>query len=655
MKFALFHDETAKSLDHWAEGAGCTVASFFFWWVGTAIQKSQEGLSRALLYQILAADHSLIPALLPKMWQEAEDTHDGKLQVPSLTEMKLAFLAMSKVRDCHRYCFFIDGLDEYCGDYKEGISTLINLAANPNIKIVVSSRPITACVDAFSDQPGLCLHDLTKRDIEVYVDKTVGSHPRMNQHLRSRPHQARAILHDLVAKASGVFLWVVLACRSLIDGFAAWDRISDLRDRVDSLPLELQDMFEQLLLKIEPRYRLQAAKLLRVCFEHARLVGGPLYGLGLAIVEEADMELAETRPFNRYGTDERLSLREQFEGRLRSRCWGLIEVSRSPESMYFQNLHFSDNWVVGFMHQSVYEFLTTLRVWQRPVLEIDVSSFDTAAVLYCANLCTMSTMLDGSAGKASGIKHHFMTAFAHATRITRPNIVLQAISKLEEFFENAPDTYMSTEAENDVGLFLACANNLAPESETRSAFLLSVEAGLVNFLEVYEKTRAVTVREMAMQYPLLHHAIMRPTLSFLRCSLLDNADMLCYLLENGCDPARQFAQHHVGWTFWVRQATARDIKEARDAAKVMKAFLHAGADMDRAEEALGETLEERVSWLYGVGVDDEQRRWLYSDVLEVVIEVSFEERAGVLEVGEELLGFLRAYHVKTWKGRVPMR
>ncbi|USW46781.1 hypothetical protein Slin15195_G001000 [Septoria linicola] len=61
MRFLASHDKTARYLSSWAAGLPLTVARFFFWTSGTALQRSQNGLLRALLFEILDHDPSLIP------------------------------------------------------------------------------------------------------------------------------------------------------------------------------------------------------------------------------------------------------------------------------------------------------------------------------------------------------------------------------------------------------------------------------------------------------------------------------------------------------------------------------------------------------------------------------------------------------------------
>ncbi len=104
-----------------------------------------------------------------------------------------------------------------------------SLVSSGNVKIVVSSRPIPACVQAFSSRPKLQLQDLTRDDIKTYVDDTIRSHPHVQNLMTMEPQMLQKILEDLMNKASGVFLWVVLACRSLLEGFAAFDYPDELQ------------------------------------------------------------------------------------------------------------------------------------------------------------------------------------------------------------------------------------------------------------------------------------------------------------------------------------------------------------------------------------------------------------------------------------------
>jgi hypothetical protein len=68
MKFIYNHPLTGKYLQEWAGKMDLQTANFFFWNSGGALQKSQEGLLRSLLYDVLGKVPELIPILFPAEW-----------------------------------------------------------------------------------------------------------------------------------------------------------------------------------------------------------------------------------------------------------------------------------------------------------------------------------------------------------------------------------------------------------------------------------------------------------------------------------------------------------------------------------------------------------------------------------------------------------
>ena len=52
MKYITEHPKTRQALSQWASNQHLITAGFYFWHAGTAMQKSQIGLFRSLLYEI---------------------------------------------------------------------------------------------------------------------------------------------------------------------------------------------------------------------------------------------------------------------------------------------------------------------------------------------------------------------------------------------------------------------------------------------------------------------------------------------------------------------------------------------------------------------------------------------------------------------------
>ena len=71
------------------------------------MQKSQVGIFQSLLYQILKA----IPRLIPIVCQERPEH-----EIWETDELKAVFERIAAQTDLEvRFCFFVDGLDEYNG------------------------------------------------------------------------------------------------------------------------------------------------------------------------------------------------------------------------------------------------------------------------------------------------------------------------------------------------------------------------------------------------------------------------------------------------------------------------------------------------------------------------------------------------------------
>jgi len=591
MKHIYNYQKTKELLLRWADKAFLTLASFFFWNLGTMDQKSQDGLLRALLYRVLDSNRSLIPELLPNMWRQASISDEQAIDPPSLAEMKHVFDRLGECQDISRkFCFFIDGLDEYEGNYMDGIAFIERLSKSPAIKIVLSSRPIPACVEAFSEKPKLQLQDLTKPDIEKYVYDTVESHSYMVELLDTDSVEALAILSDLVDKASGVFLWVVLACNSLLQGFASYDRISQLRCRVDELPPQLESLFQHMLNKIEPRYRDEASKLLRLCHQSQRMSGAePLYSLGLALVDCHEMDVCRAPTFNSQTMGQKRRKCRIFEGRLRSRCCGLLEIKKAgaKEICFCDGTHddFVDS-TVSFIHRSVFEFLESPGVWNLSCLHIEDQMFDANAVLLC-----LSVHLVRLTSTWDDIERFFKDILLYCAAADRSEFdaLVPVLYKFQELlYELANETY----------------NTVLPDliknyrySHTGAKLYmvlpLAVEIGMLNFVQIYESMNAHPLAGVIEPFPLLFHAIARPfSLNLVPSLQCQEERMVAQLLSAGCGPNKLFrtpsGEERTPWLCWLERMQ-EEIKQGKldlatpsyalRVAQITESFLKSGANI----------------------------------------------------------------------------
>ena len=297
MKFLCDHPETEKILQEWARSQNKTLvtASFYFWNSGLPMQRKQEGLLQSLLFQTLRKCPQLIPNILPQRWagDEYYHRHPDPWTRKELIQALTAMLIQDKNKVSTRFCFFIDGLDEYEGDHRELIAVLKSFQESGIVKLCISSRPWTEFKDVYGAQRDrfLVLQDLTRGDMERFVRGMLENDERFIQ-LAKREKRAQEFMLEIVGKAEGVFLWVFLVVRSLLRGLDKHDSISMLEQRLERLPSDLETYFQHILDSIEDVYHDHAARMFQLATRAEDL---PLMAFWYLPEERSNPELALKR------------------------------------------------------------------------------------------------------------------------------------------------------------------------------------------------------------------------------------------------------------------------------------------------------------------------------------------------------------------------
>ena len=358
---------------------------YFFGWglltqdcPGQALQRSQDGLLRSILYQILRQFPDLIPFATPSL----SHCEDSSLYFDStLTTTKLlgAFqgisthIATAKVK----FCFFIDGLDEYEGKPGDIIRLIELLKSTLQVKICVSSRPWNEFEKDFGQDKSkkLYMQDLTRGDIELYVRDTLENDGGF-QELKQRDSHCLDLIQEVVDAAEGVFLWVFLVVRSLLEGLTNADRIVDLQRRLRLLPTDLNEYFERILFTVDNFYRKQTAQMFRVTLAASEALPSLCYWF----IDQEDpflMEKLEVGPLSEEATSDRL---KQIQKRLNACCKGLLEA-QTMVSKYIR---------VDFLHRTVRDFLL-LHEMQQMLDKWAGEGFDANVAICEAIVCLVKT------------------------------------------------------------------------------------------------------------------------------------------------------------------------------------------------------------------------------------------------------------------------
>lgn len=114
----------------------------------------------------------MIPEVFPDLYDENMNILEDELDVwnnPSL--LKLFNCLSQQTVSTTKFCFFVDGLDEYESDSIELIEDLRTLAKSPIIKLCVSNRPWHVFNHEYgrSNSRMLKLEDLTRNKISFYA------------------------------------------------------------------------------------------------------------------------------------------------------------------------------------------------------------------------------------------------------------------------------------------------------------------------------------------------------------------------------------------------------------------------------------------------------------------------------------------------------
>jgi hypothetical protein len=266
MKFLCNHRRTQSALEAWAGDKELVVGRFFFWSRGNQLQKSLLGLIRGLMCHVVSQSPDIIPDIFPQHWDPARYDAWGHGPVVALEndEILQAFhrlVAAQEIYENYRYCFFIDGLDEFDESLQTHTRLINSLwswvkTSQGHLKICVSSRELPAFQQRLDPHQRLRLQDLTKDDLVSVVQQTIRQEQGVAGHSEDR---LKTLEEAILAKADGVFLWVVLTLKTVCESLQSGESIVDVLRILDTIPNQLEDLFRYTLDSIPQAFRRKAA------------------------------------------------------------------------------------------------------------------------------------------------------------------------------------------------------------------------------------------------------------------------------------------------------------------------------------------------------------------------------------------------------------
>ena len=372
------NDTLQTALQEWVGKGYLLKGCCYFWYAGTADQRSLTGLLQSLVRHLLEQRPDLVDKVVNvERWDTAVGSEFHQLPWEEKELLGVLERIVDQTKHEDKILLFVDGLDEYEGSDErrnELLDIIKRLTDSTHVKACVASRPWNIFRDAFEHCAKLRLEDLTKEDMRTFVCEKLEADKLFQRLKRRDVTLLERISSEINDKAQGVFLWVYLVVRDLLKVVRDGGCSDDLFLELEQIPSDLDEYFERMLQTIEPRHRMEAAQILQtalcsmdfVANNTQYLVSSPdLCVLHLEYIRKATDPCFAAKDqiymFNRHEEDTGNDwLLESLDRRLNSRCMGLLEAN-NRSWIFFAPVTVRQQGVwcrkVEFLHGTVKDFL----------------------------------------------------------------------------------------------------------------------------------------------------------------------------------------------------------------------------------------------------------------------------------------------------------
>lgn len=317
MKFVSENPRTFECLEGWAGTTKLCTASYYFWNQGYEMQKSQVGLFQSLLYQILKSIPRLIEIVCPNRLEHEEW---------DVEELKATFARIATQKDLEvKFCFFIDGLDEYNGAEEDVVSALKFLSVSKDIKICASTRPRSVFEKFFNNRSRTFdIKGFTKEDMRRHVQRKLGKNENF-QRLEDADFTCESIMTVIADLAQGVWLWVFLITRDLVHAVNRDEGVEMLWKIVNLFPADLEAYFERMLKAVKPQYLEEMSQIFLITVDELQPL--PLYAFWLLESERKNSAHAINVPIRPLRDCDLKDEYPKWRSLIQNRCSDLLVVN----------------------------------------------------------------------------------------------------------------------------------------------------------------------------------------------------------------------------------------------------------------------------------------------------------------------------------------
>ncbi|KAK1756668.1 hypothetical protein QBC47DRAFT_341333 [Echria macrotheca] len=611
MRYITRHKQLESHLKEWANRLHVVQAAYYFWDSGSnPLQKSREGMMRTLLYQCLEQCPDLLPLVAPRRYAMYEILGHNHFTAPPWAweelEKALSRLAAESGK-YFRIALFIDGLDEFRGDRSQLISFIKLLNTAYKIKICVSSRPWTEFADALCQNPRLTIQDFTHNDILFFIKDQLESHPAFVEWKRV-DSTTQSLITDIARGAEGIFLWVAVVVRSVLQSLAAGKAFAETQSFVRSIPPDMSKLFTKIWNSIEPEWIETSSRLFQAKVAALNLINLDVKLLWL--MEEGGIPAGDDDKVKKGITP---ILRRKLDMHTR----GILEISASGS--------------IEFLHRSAKDWILGPEIWNQIQSKTPPEYDPSLALLKAANTLTLPNINLSEGTYAWAAIDRILTAASNVA--DRPEVVPHLVAALDEL--NSILSRLAGVSQHKNPTAFAAKHwisrldkirykGLDHEAETcfvelaaRFAILPYVKAKVSlhpELLHQIRRRKRISLLEGAIYgpdedtsprwMPIDEDSNIRPLSTAQRWELLN------FLLDKGDSPGRKayrHKSHHVSWKLssswsvleqltgeWEWRKQQRELEELRQVGErtYMRRRMHPQRRAEEKEPSEGELLQE---------------------------------------------------------------
>ena len=357
MRYIWDHPELSEALNTAPSDVPRIKAGFFFYYRGTHVQKSFEGLLHSILLRILEQEPRLLTLLIPEFVKlDPEQRKSWAWNLPRL--MKAYDAILTQTLFSLKLFLFLDALDEYDGPPESIVNFVLSSVEKSSkgstmLKLCLSSREWSTFEKRFSGGSGFKIHEHTDQDIRHYISTRLSNDTTLASRLVMGTEQeqldVQQMEQSLASRANGVFIWVRAVIDEIHRGFSKRLPTTELLKYIQSFPDDLDEFYAEAVKRIPHQLRMEAF----VMFEIITKIG--------EITPPCLREMTLCAEFSRLA-DYVAALQAHRGDRssvdpdrwVKDRGAGLLEIAATPDPLLDTYPHGQ----VQFMHQTALDFVS---------------------------------------------------------------------------------------------------------------------------------------------------------------------------------------------------------------------------------------------------------------------------------------------------------